>query len=64
MNMPNSNDKPNGLGVMYENRNKVLLIGDIQGVRGNPADDITEKGLFENKYFSTFDCSYRWSFYW
>ena len=55
MNMPNSNDKPNGLGVMYENRNKVLLIGDIQGVRGNPADDITEKGLFENKYFSTFE---------
>ena len=30
MNMPiNVQKHPNGMGVMYENRNKVLLIGDI-----------------------------------
>ena len=56
MNMPIVHDKnSNGLGVIYENRNKVLLIGDIQGVKGNPAEDITQKGLFETKYFSTFE---------
>lgn len=56
MNMPIVNNKnSNGLGVLYENRNKVLLIGDIQGVKGNPADDISQKGLFESKYFTTFE---------
>lgn len=58
MNMPINNGKhANGLGALYENRNKVLLIGDIQGVKGNPADNITQKGLFESKYFSTFEQS-------
>lgn len=35
------------LGVMYQNVNRVLSIGDIDGVKGDPAENIREKGIFE-----------------
>ena len=38
-----------GLGVLYQNKNKVLSIGSLQGV--NPKQ-ISDKGVFEkNEYY-------------
>jgi hypothetical protein len=41
--------KEQSLGVMYQNRNRVLSIGDIKGVKGDPAENISSKGVFEQK---------------
>lgn len=35
------------LGILYQSRNREMRIGALKGVKGDPAVDITSKGLFE-----------------
>ena len=36
------------LGFLYQNQNKVrFALGTVQGVKGNPAENISSKGVFE-----------------
>jgi hypothetical protein len=41
--------RDSSLGFLYQNKNKVLSIGDIKGVKGNPNENISKKGVFEQK---------------
>ena len=36
------------LGILYQNRNGCVGLGDIQGVKGDPSENINRKGIFEH----------------